>query len=53
MEANEPNAEKLKDRHSRPAVIVCIRDDKARQPEEKVDRQICMVHQVEGWSEAK
>src|SRR5271170_4650880 len=53
MEPDKPNAKKLNERHTRPAVIIGIRDHKARQPKEEVDREVCVVHQVEGRSEVK
>src|SRR5271168_1262201 len=41
-EADQTNAEKLKDRHSRPPIVVCIRHDKPRQREEEIDCEISM-----------
>jgi hypothetical protein len=49
MKADETNAEKLEDRHTRPSVIVCIRDDKPGQREKEVNCQISVMHQSE-WS---
>lgn len=44
VKPDETDAEELKHRHPCPAIVVCIRDHKAGQPEEKVDRQIGVVH---------
>ena len=44
VKPDEPDAEELKHRHLCPAIVVCIRDHKAGQPEEKVDRQIGVMH---------
>src|ERR1700733_12424090 len=53
VKADETDAEELKHRHPCPAIVVCICDYKAGQPEEKVDRQIGVVHEVKRRPEAK
>src|ERR1700677_4017818 len=53
MEPDEPNAEKLGNRHPRPTVIVGISNHKARQTEEKIDCQVCVAHQAQSRVEAK
>src|ERR1700723_3752445 len=53
VKPDETDAEELKHRHPCPAIVVCIRDHKAGQPEEKVDRQIGVVHEVKRRFKAK
>ena len=53
VKADETNAEKLKDRHPRPAVIVCIRDHKPRKCEEEIDCEIRVFDECPRATEAK
>ena len=53
MKADESNAEKLEDRHPRPSIVVCIRDDKPRKCEEEIDCEIRVFDECPGATEAK
>src|SRR5271154_6286618 len=53
MKPDESNAEELGDRHPRPTVIICVSDDKAGEPKEEVDCQVCVAHQAQRRVEAK
>ena len=53
MKADETNAEELEDRHTRPSVIVCIRDHKPRKREKEINGEVSVMHQSEWAPEPK
>src|SRR5271155_4283934 len=53
MKPDESNAEELGDRHPRPTVIICVSDDKAGEPKEEIDCQVCVAHQAQRRVETK
>src|ERR1700761_462164 len=53
MKPNEPDAKELKGGHSCPSVIVRVGHNKAREPEEEINRQIGVVQQAQRSIPAK